>query len=91
MRGRQGNLSQNSNLSLVGFFSQGVNALAFTVFSVGRGRGCMFLLLEKALRQGDAGACNKRLSAGTEPLTAKGMWAGHRWHLPCIFHVLKIL
>lgn len=37
----------------------------------------MFLLLEKALGQGDAGACNKRLSAGTEPVTAKGMWAGH--------------
>lgn len=36
----------------------------------------MFLLLEKALRQGDAGACNKKLSAGTEPVTAKGMWAG---------------
>ena len=36
----------------------------------------MFLLLEKALGQGDAGACNKRLSAGTEPVTAKGMWAG---------------
>ena len=37
----------------------------------------MISLLEKALRQGDAGACNKRLSAGTEPVSAKGIWTGH--------------
>lgn len=51
----------------------------------------MFSLPEKALRQGDAGACNKRVSAGTKPMSAKGIWPGHWQHVPCIFNVLKIV